>query len=673
MKWVYSLKVRLRAASVVASLACVVIGLYGLHAMGRVGEHLAGLGTTTIPAEESLAAVEVNVARLLWRTNQALSGLRAGDRELVQRAQAGRQTVLADLDRAFRRYEALPHTAEQRRAWGEVSEQWKAWVDLNNAAWTAIAAGDAQRASHLDDVPATPPRRKLLAALAQLQGQHAEATRASTGAGAAIVSTTQRGMIALLIAIVVGGVAVGVVLTNSITRPVNKMRDVAEKVARGDVDQTVDHRGEDEIGDLAASFRELILYIKGVANAAESLGDGDLEVKITPRSEADQLSKNMDHAITALRGLVTETGALIAAARRGDLRRRGEPARFHGGYAKLVTGMNEMMDAAAEPVAEAVRTLEKLAERDLTARARTSFEGDYGRMMTALDGAAENLEQSIARVSRTAGAVAGAATQIASSSQSVAEGASQQASALEETSAALVELSATTKRNVESAGRADALAHEASSASSAGATSMGLMMEAMGRIRTAAEGTAAIIRDINEIAFQTNLLALNAAVEAARAGEAGRGFAVVAEEVRALAMRSKEAARKTESLISESMSLTEHGEQVSRDVNGALSQIVDSVGKVTTIVGEITTASDEQATGLDQINRAMSQMDQVTQGAAANAEESSSTAEELAAQAAELANLVSEFRISEEGPARAAPRLPAPPRAARQVELAHAA
>jgi methyl-accepting chemotaxis protein len=174
---------------------------------------------------------------------------------------------------------------------------------------------------------------------------------------------------------------------------------------------------------------------------------------------------------------------------------------------------------------------------------------------------------------------------------------------------------------------------------------MAQMVESMGKIRAAAEGTAEIIRDINEISFQTNLLALNAAVEAARAGDAGRGFAVVAEEVRNLALRSKDAAKKTEELIRQSVKLAEEGGTISHAVNGNLAGIVTSVGKVTDLVGEIAVASQEQARGVEQVNKAIAQMEQVVQQAAANSEETSSSAAELSSQAQDLAALVGSFQL----------------------------
>jgi methyl-accepting chemotaxis protein len=266
--------------------------------------------------------------------------------------------------------------------------------------------------------------------------------------------------------------------------------------------------------------------------------------------------------------------------------------------------------------------------------------------------------------------VSSAASQIASGSQAVAQGASEQARSLEETSSSLEEMDSMTRQNAASAQEANTLAAGAKQASDTGAGAMGQMTRAMERIRQSSENTAAIIRDINEIAFQTNLLALNAAVEAARAGEAGRGFAVVAEEVRSLALRSKEAAKKTEALIQDSVSLTREGEGVAKLASGNLGEIVSSVARVSEIVKGIATASTEQARGIEQVNRAVAQMDQVTQQNAANSEESSSAAQELSSQAQGMLDLVGRFTLAQQARTQAAekarptPKAPPAPRAA---------
>ena len=71
----------------------------------------------------------------------------------------------------------------------------------------------------------------------------------------------------------------------------------------------------------------------------------------------------------------------------------------------------------------------------------------------------------------------------------------------------------------------------------------------MGSLRGKSREIGEIVNLIDTIAFRTNILALNASVEASKAGDAGRGFSVVAQEVRALATRSADSARRISEIV----------------------------------------------------------------------------------------------------------------------------
>ncbi len=259
------------------------------------------------------------------------------------------------------------------------------------------------------------------------------------------------------------------------------------------------------------------------------------------------------------------------------------------------------------------------------------------------------LNQTISELTKGADMVGNAASQISKSSQLLAEGATEQAAGLEETSSSLEEMASMTKQNADSAQQANALSSECSKSANEGAGSMNRMINAIEEIQKSSGETAKIIKVIDEIAFQTNLLALNAAVEAARAGEAGKGFAVVAEEVRNLAMRSADAAKNTSNMIEESVRNSQHGVEISTEVNKVFEDIVGKIEKTTNLVGEISAATSEQSQGIDQVNTAVSQMDKVTQQNAANAEESASASQDLNSLAKHMNNVVDRLAELVEG------------------------
>jgi methyl-accepting chemotaxis protein len=189
----------------------------------------------------------------------------------------------------------------------------------------------------------------------------------------------------------------------------------------------------------------------------------------------------------------------------------------------------------------------------------------------------------------------------------------------------------------------------------------------MASINDSSKKIVDIIGVIDGIAFQTNILALNAAVEAARAGEQGRGFAVVASEVRTLAQRSAAAAKEIKQLIGDSVAKVDTGAKLVDHAGATMTEIVDSVRRVTDIMGEITSASQEQTAGIEQINMAVAQMDQVTQQNASLVEEAAAAAESMQEQAAQLAQIVAVFKLDDAASHTkhaAAPKAAAPLRAA---------
>ncbi len=271
--------------------------------------------------------------------------------------------------------------------------------------------------------------------------------------------------------------------------------------------------------------------------------------------------------------------------------------------------------------------------------------GDSTSLLAEIKTMRDGLAKVVAHVREGSEAVASASTQISEGNQDLSGRTEEQASALQQTAASMEQLSSTVKQNADNARQANQLAQSASTVATQGGNVVAQVVDTMKGINDSSKKIADIIGVIDSIAFQTNILALNAAVEAARAGEQGRGFAVVASEVRSLAGRSANAAKEIKELITDSVTRVEQGTSLVGQAGVTMSEVVNSIRRVTDIMGEISAASSEQSAGVSQVGEAVTQMDQTTQQNAALVEEMAAAAASLSTQAQDLVQTVAVFKL----------------------------
>ena len=311
-----------------------------------------------------------------------------------------------------------------------------------------------------------------------------------------------------------------------------------------------------------------------------------------------------------------------------------------------------------------------IAEGDLTIAINTHA-SDQDSILFAVKTMQQQLATTISEIRRSADTIATASTEIASGNMDLSGRTEAQASALEETAASMEQLTSTVNQNAQNAAQANDMVSSTSGIAVKGGQVVQEVIDTMETINAASRKIVDIISVIDGIAFQTNILALNAAVEAARAGEQGRGFAVVASEVRNLAQRSAAAAKEIKALIGESVDCVECGGRLVTEAGSTMSEVVDSVQRVTHIMAEIADASREQSTGIGHVNQAITEMDAVTQQNAALVEQAAAAAASLQEQSATLAQLVSRFRVNGEASASVAARRPVAAAPRQRMALAH--
>jgi methyl-accepting chemotaxis protein len=423
-------------------------------------------------------------------------------------------------------------------------------------------------------------------------------------------AATRTGNQLLMVFGAAAGVALlaGVFFARRITRPVARLVRVSERVGQGDLSQVVPVTSRDEIGQLAETFNQTIVRLRGQVQTEAERDD--------ERKKRQELQQ---HITTFL-----DTATEIA---QGDLTRRGEVTSDVLG--NVVDAINVMVDEIGTVVGDvrqaAVRVTKSSQEMIVSTGHMATGAQAQTREAVAVAKAVAELTQSVKQVAGIAEASAAAARQALEASQ---KGDDAVRNSLEGMQRIRGEVQTISKK-----------------------------IKGLGdRSLEISE----IVNTIEDIASQTNLLAVNAAIEAAGAGEAGLRFAVVADEIRKLAERSAKATKDIAALITgvqtdtheaivvmeQGTNEVESGYRVTVQAGQSLKEIDRISQKSAELAREISQATQQQVRGAEGVAAAV----QSIAGVAAQTEqgvlETRKTVDQLVKLAEELTASLARFKLA---------------------------
>ncbi len=314
----------------------------------------------------------------------------------------------------------------------------------------------------------------------------------------------------------------------------------------------------------------------------------------------------------------------------------------------LSVALQETVEDVRGYIMELTEALTSLSKGNLQTEVTGEFTGDFAVLKESTNHIIDFLNEMIGEVQKSSNTLSQASVGVSNEARNVNSNSEEQSATVERLKEEAKNISNSIAAVDENTNQAKQLTNEAGEKLTQGVAQMASLLESMEDIRRNEEEISKITKFLEDIAFQTNILALNASIEAARAGAAGKGFAVVAEEVRNLAGKSGDFAKRTSQIIEISGTAIDKGVKQAKETSVSMDDIAEISQKISHITDKLLVSVEKEKDALENVASAMDSISHIAERNLITSKKSANASEELSQQAMTLQAMAEKFQTKKQ-------------------------
>jgi methyl-accepting chemotaxis protein len=355
MSWLNNLKLKtkLLSAFCLCALITVVIGVLGQSGISRLYDLFQDTVSNSMLSIAKVDSVKANVIA----TNRdffkiiSLSAIKANPEDIASAVQSMKENQ-AQADADFQIYRGTPMEPDEKAASEDFLRDWPAYMAAVQNTLAVIQGGDLEQAAKLAAANVTPTYRKTMGELKIIIESNARQARESAEEGVATDSQVTWILIVGSLIAVILAIALGLIVTRMITRPIYQSVESAARVAGGDLTQVIAVGGEDETGQLLKALSNMQGSLKGtvqqIANASDQLASAAEELTVVTDDSTRGLQRQNDEiqqaatAVNQMTAAVEEVARNAAGASQVSAQTADDALKGQHQVQQAVTAMNTM-------------------------------------------------------------------------------------------------------------------------------------------------------------------------------------------------------------------------------------------------------------------------------------------------------------------------------------------